>query len=117
MLTLAAHVLVSGSALWLIGTSPLPLSVRIVGGAVVAAVLLPWLQTIAARRLDRFAWLGLLLVLVIGIGIVEVLATEAQLAATLLLGAAMFEFALLLIVTRGVTRKRPQPASNEPEQS
>jgi len=106
---LTAHAIVAGAALWLIGTSTLPLSMRLVGGVVAAAVLLPWLQSLAAQRLERITLLSLLLVLVIGIGVVEVLASGAQLATTILLGAAMLEFAVLLTLARN----RP-PASNEP---
>lgn len=102
--------MVTGAALWMIGYSTLPVSIRLVGGVLAAAVLLPWLQPIAAQRLERITWLALLLVLVIGIGIVEVLASGAQLVTAILLGAAMLEFAVLLTLARNRPQGPSEPA-------
>jgi len=112
LLAVCLHALVTGSALWLIATAELPLPIRIVAGFVTAAILLPWLQTLAAGRLHRLTLLALLLVVVIGAGIVEVLASAAHWPAVLLLGAAMLEFAVLISLTRDVRAQ----ASNEPAQ-
>ena len=99
-LTIIAHLTMAGALIWMIGIADWPLSIRIVGAAVAAAIVLPWLQTLTARRFERLPWLALLLVLIIGLGIVEVLATGAQLPASILLGAAMLEFALLFTLLR-----------------
>jgi hypothetical protein len=99
-LTIITHLTMSGALLWMIGVTDWPLAVRIVIAAVAAAVVLPWLQMLAARRFERLPWLALLLVLIIGLGIVEVLATGAIPPASILLGAAMLEFALLFILKR-----------------
>jgi hypothetical protein len=112
VLAVGAHALVTGSAVWLIGTSELALSIRIVAAVMAAAVLLPWLQTLATGQLERLTWLALLLVLIIGIGIVEVLATGAQWGASSLLGAAMLEFALLI----SLSRRRRVPEQRGPAQ-
>jgi hypothetical protein len=100
-LIVCTHLVMTGSLIWLIGTAGLQLSIRIVAAALAAAVLLPWLQALAARRLDRISWLALLLVFIIGIGIVEVLATGAHWRANILLGSAMLEFAVLVSLSRG----------------
>lgn len=110
---ICAHAIVTGATLWHISALQSSLSVRLVTGALVAAILLPWLQTLAAGRAERYVWLALLLVFVVGVGIVEVLAGGAQPAPVILLGAAMLEFALLISLTR---RRRP-PAAREPTQS
>ena len=109
VLLLCAHGLLSVAALWIIATSNISVGIRIVAAVVTAAVLLPWLPKLAARELTRASWLALLLVLVIGAGIVEVLATGAQWPAIILLGSAMLEFALLTIL--GLRRRAP--ATNE----
>ncbi|MGD2167386.1 MAG: hypothetical protein PVF63_04715 [Gammaproteobacteria bacterium] len=105
-----AHALVTGSLVWLIATARLPLWARIVLLAVVAAALLPGLRALATNRIERVTRLALLLVLVIGVGIVEVLATGARWHASLLLGSAMLEFAVLLSLARG----RAAQAAREP---
>ena len=108
-LTVVTHLVMAGSLIWMIGSADLPLSVRIVAAATAAAIVLPWLQMFTSRRFERLPWLALLLVLIIGLGIVEVLATGAQWPANILLGTAMLEFALLISLSRG----HPPQATNE----
>jgi hypothetical protein len=109
-LLVSAHCVLCGAAVWLIAASSAPLWLRIPGGLFAAAVLLPWLPSLAALPLARAPWLALLLVLVIGAGIVEVFATGAAWPASILFGSAMLEFALLISLVRA--GRAPAPSES-----
>lgn len=105
-----AHALVTAAAILAVVTSTLGLAARVALSVLIAAVLLPGLRTLLAGRSERFARLALLLVLVIGAALVEVFASRGGLQASILLGAAMLEFALLFSMTRpGRRRERNAP--------
>jgi hypothetical protein len=111
VLAVLAHLLVIAAAIRMIAGSALPQTARIAAALAVAALLLPGLRTLLAGRIERFARLALLLVLIIGVGLVEVFATRGGLAASILLGAAMLEFAVLFAMTRPGSR----PGRTEPK--
>lgn len=100
-LALCAHVVTAIMAIWLIAEAMLPIAFRLTFAVIVAAALLPGIDTLAMQRRQRFAALGLVLVAVIGAGVVEVVASGGEMRARIMLGAAMLEFALLLILRRG----------------
>jgi len=108
---LLAHALVIAAAIKMVVGSGLPSGLRLVVAVLVAAALAPGLRTLASGRSERFARLALLLVLIIGAGLVEVLASGGGPAASVLLGAAMLEFALLFTMTR----PGAAPGPNEPD--
>ena len=110
VLAVLAHLLVIAAAIRMIAASQMPQPVRIAAAVLVAALLLPGLWTLLAARIERFARLALLLVVIIGVGLVEVFATRGGLGASILLGAAMLEFAVLFAMTRrGIRRGRTEP--------
>ena len=99
-LAIAAHVLMTFAALYMVVVAPWPVLPRFILGLVLAGLSVPGLRILLAAQAERFAGLGLALVLIIGAGLVEVMASGAALHASVLLGAAMLEFAVLFSLTR-----------------
>ena len=108
VIALVCHAMVMLSALAMITESAAPVPVRIALAALSCAVLLPGLWTLLAARSARYPWLALLLVIVIGAGLVEVFASGGALGATVFLGAAMLEFAVLVSMSRQRTQREPR---------
>ncbi len=100
VVALCLHAVTTVTALWIVGTATLAISLKSVLAVVVAAALLPGIATLATSRRERFARVALVLVVVIGAAIVEVVASAAELRASVLLGAAMLEFAVLFSLDR-----------------
>ena len=104
----AAHAAVMVAAITIVAAAHWPWPVKIVFMALIVAVLFPGLRSLLTGRSEHFARIGLLLVLVIGVGLVEVLASGGGLHASFLLGAAMLEFAVLFSLTRPGRRQGPR---------
>jgi uncharacterized membrane protein YhaH (DUF805 family) len=107
VLALSAHIVVTLMALSMIIVAALPSATKIVLGAVLAAILLPGIATLARKRHARLPAVALVLVAVIGAAIVEIVVSGVEIRTAILLGAAMLEFASLITVSRHRAARGP----------